>query len=818
MKWSATIAVVFACLILAGPALSEPVFLGPVTEVSESDSWVAIECAGARVRVSRSGDGLLRVRVTDEPEFESFKSFALRPGLVEQRPGLEDRGGELRLEAGLLTLVIDKATGRMDVLDAEGKPLVTEPPDGGVYFDGDEAGCIKAASPGEHYYGFGEKTGPLDKRGTRMVMWTSDMPHNEKKDPLYQAHPYYMAVNQGRAYGVFFDNTFKSVFDMGAADHDRVRFLAKDGEMNYWVIAGPRPEDVLRRYGDLVGTMPLPPLWGLGNHQCRWSYKTEERVREIRDAFQENRIPVDAIYLDIHYMRGYRVFTFNGDRFPDPAGLVSELEGDGIKTVVIVDPGIKIDPDYHAYVEMMEKRYYVKHEDGGPFKARVWPGKVHFPDFYRPEVRQWWGRMHEFYTDKGIAGIWNDMNEPAGWARDIRVLDYMVPVGDVDWLKMRHGDEMAPHARIRNVYALLENQATYAGLLEQRPDERPFIITRSGYPGVQRYALIWTGDNFSSWGSLQTSIPMILNMGMSGLAFVGADVGGFGGAPSKELFARWVELGIFYPFSRNHTSANMPDQEPWAFGRQITDISRELINTRYRLLPYTYTMFEKSSRVNAPVMRPLVFEFPADERVSAIQDQFMWGDDLMVAPLLKKGRNKRKVYFPQGSWYDFRTGEKYEGPAEVEVDAPLGKPPIFARAGAIIPLAPVMMNTGEKPWDPLTVLVFPAEHPSSFTLYEDDGSSFDYKKGEWARTTFKMTPGERGLEIVVEPVRGSFDPQRETVEFRIMGEEKSAKVSCLTPEGGPLPGSQATCEAGTGAWIVKAPWKKQGMVVKLEER
>ncbi len=792
---------------------------GAFRGIEKDAEYIELAFDRATVRISERA-GMLHVRASDE-SFSRFESFSVIPGRAPERaPAFTEKPDAVEVSTSRLLAVIDKRDGNMDVMDPEGNIIVEEPDGGGAFFSGDTVGCVKKMPSGEHYYGFGEKTGPLDKRGSRMVMWNKDAMYNDEGDPLYQSHPFYMAVRKGRAYGIFFDNTFRSVFDVGHSREDVLSFCAESGELDYWILPGPAPADVLERYGGLVGTMPLPPLWGLGHHQCRWSYKNAERVREIRDGYKKHDIPLDAVYLDIHYMQGYRVFTFDKERFPDPEGLFAELEKDGIKTVVIVDPGIKIDKGYEPYEQGLEKGYFVLNPEGEPFTARVWPGAVHFPDFYNPEARQWWADWHKFYTDRGVAGIWNDMNEPAGWAKDIPLRGYRIPMGSPDWRRMRHGSAQnpVPHARIHNVYANLENQATWNGLIKEQPDKRPFIISRAGFPGIQRTSLIWTGDNFSTWSSMRVSVPMQLNMGLSGLAFVGSDVGGFGGWPSPSLYARWIELGVFYPFDRIHTSNSMPDQEPWEFGDKVKDISRKMIKLRYRLLPYTYTAFEQSHRTNAPVMRAMVYEFPGDEKVADMSDQFMWGGWLLVAPVLEGLARSKEVYFPEGSWYDFFTGKSYEGPATVEVDAPLDKLPLFAREGAIIPLAPDMDYSTQKPWDPLTLLVFPGEEASEYTLYEDDKKSRDYIEGEWSRTVFQCTPIEGGIEFRINDREGSHDPGRKKIRLVVHGFSRDAEAILDCPSG-----KDAKPETGydskRGALVVELPAQKsQGCAVRTTVR
>ncbi len=817
----ATAIILAACTLSTSARQKDPkTYLGEVKSLEKTANAVILQCENGKLGISARSPDLLHIRATRNENFDPLQSFALQnPEATEHAPQIAEQGETIILEEGDLKIRIERKNSRL-VIEKGEETILSEPSGGGVFFQGDTVGCVKNMPENEHYYGFGEKTGPFDKRGERLTMWNTDVGYDLTTDPIYQSHPYFMALRDGRAYGLFFDNTFKSVFDMGRKRSALYSFRAAGGELDYWVIGGPSPKEVLSNYGNLVGTMPLPPLWGIGYHQCRYSYEDAGTVREIRDGFVEHDIPVDAIYLDIHYMEGYRVFTFDPERFPDPAGLTAELEKDGIKTVAIVDPGIKIDREYPVYRQGMEEGYFVSDRDGGLFTANVWPGKVHFPDFYQPEVRKWWGRLHEFYISRGIDGIWNDMNEPAGWADGIRLGDKInIHWGEVDWLRMRHGKgpDLVPHTRVHNIYALLEAEGTRQGLRELEPSLRPFLISRAGFAGIQRHALVWTGDNSSRWDHLGLSIPMQLNMGLSGIAFNGSDVGGFHGYPSKEMFARWIQAGTFYPFFRNHTGNNMPDQEPWEFGDKVTAIARQAIKLRYRLLPYTYALFESSSRTNHPVMRPMLFEFPDDPAVLDMDDQFMWGEWLLVAPVLEKGKKKRKVYLPKGLWYDFHTGEKLKGPAEITLNALLSKVPMFVKAGGIIP-----MTNGERKdsagWKPLTVRVYPGSTVSSFVLYEDDGKTMGFRNGEATRTQFLYRPVSGGVEIGIKRLEGGYDTGREGVEFRVLGLSETAEIR-LVRKGKTFPCPAASYDRNTNTWLIRVPeCKKEASVRIMEEK
>jgi alpha-glucosidase len=452
-----------------------------------------------------------------------------------------------------------------------------------IMFD-PEAGTFVAAAKklgfDEHFYGLGEKAAHLDKRRGFFVNWNSDTPgYTLGRDPIYQTIPFYLGLEKGLAYGIFFDNSYRSYFDFGRLSQERIWFGAEGGELNYYFFYGPSIKKILNRYADLTGHMPLTPLWALGVQQCRYSYYPASMVEEVVRQYRERDLPLDVIYLDIHYMNGYRVFTFDPNRFADPKALTDKLLEQGVKTVVIVDPGVKYQPpsagappvsSSRPELQSQSARYYVfdqglagKHfqyrKNGDLFIPRVWPGDSVFVDYTRPEARQWWGDLHRAYTDNGIAGIWNDMNEPA---------DFVDQTGknQLDVVSYDEG-EKTTHAKNRNTFALLMSRATYEGLERLRPERRPYVITRAAYAGIQRYSTMWTGDTNSTWEALALNIPMFTTLGLSGEPFVGSDVGGFIGRADGELLVRSYQIGFLAPFFRNHHAIDGYDQEPWRFGR-----------------------------------------------------------------------------------------------------------------------------------------------------------------------------------------------------------------------------------------------------------
>jgi alpha-glucosidase len=630
----------------------------------------------------------------------------------------------------------------------------------------------KRREAGERYFGCGERTSGLEKTGSYQVFYNVDPPlgHTASFNNLYSSIPFTLSLANGKAHGLFFDNTHRVEFDLALTSEDRAYYGAEGGAIVYYVFCGPTPADVVDRYTELTGRTPMPPLWSLGNQQCRYSYMNEAEVREIASGFRERDIPCDVIYLDIHYMDGYRVFTWNNDRFPDPQGLISDLEEEGFRVVTIVDPGVKVDENYPVYTDGREKDLYCKTRDGEEYHNAVWPGVCAFPDFTNPETREWWGQNQKVLTDAGVSGIWCDMNEPALFIPDGATMpDNVVHPGG------RTG-EARWHAQIHNTYGSLMARAAREGLLALRPDERPFVITRAGYAGLQRHAMQWTGDNSSWWEHLWMSMPQLQNLALSGVAWAGVDIGGFGGDTNGELLARWYEFGVFQPYCRNHTTLGTRRQEPWVFGEPYESVCREMVKLRQRLLPYLYTLFEECHRTGAPILRPLLFEYPEDETTYNADDEFLVGDALLVAPVTRPGVEHRHVYLPEGTWFHYYSGERFDGPTHILAHAPLGEPALYVKANTAIPMGPDASYTSEKPTDPLTLLVHPAEGEGESTLYEDAGNGFGYREGEYARRRISCQSSDGRITVRISEREGSFVPEREVVRLHLRGVEEAQSV------------------------------------------
>ena len=665
-----------------------------------------------------------------------------------------------------LRIFFSDSSGRTFAADDEELGMgVVELPGADVFSAplGNPVRLYKRREEGERYFGCGERTSGLEKTGSYQVFWNVDPPagHTASFNNIYASIPFTLSMAGGKAHGLFFDNTHRVEFDLARENPDRAYYGAQGGNIIYYIFCGPTPRDVVDRYTELTGRTPMPALWSLGNQQCRYSYMSADEVREIARNFRERDIPCDTLYLDIDYMDAYRVFTWHPERFYEPENLISELKDQGFKVVTIVDPGVKVDESYPIYTEGREKDLFCKTLEGEEYHNVVWPGTCAFPDFTNPETREWWGEQHKALLDKGVAGIWCDMNEPSLFIpRQSTMPEDVVHPG---------GGDAKLHGQIHNTYGSLMARAVREGILKLRPEERPFVITRSGYAGLQRHALQWTGDNSSWWEHLWMSMPQLQTLGLSGIAWAGVDIGGFFDDCDGELLARFTEFGVFQPFCRNHSMKNTRRQEPWVFGEPYESVCRKMIKLRQRLLPYLYTLFEECHRTGAPILRPLLFEYPEDETTYTTDDEFLLGDALLVAPITRPGIEHRHVYLPQGTWFHYWTGERFDGPAHILAHAPLGEPAIYLKANISLPLWPDMNHAYERPADPLTLLLHPVEGSGESALYEDAGNGFGYERGEYARRSAVCEVKENEILVRLAKREGSFTPKRNSVNLELRG-------------------------------------------------
>jgi len=774
----------FACLCFCKAASVEAIDLsklesiGAISSFTKTDRDITFNCRdGSQVRLSVLAPDLVRIRAAFKKALPaSDHSWAIaktawdtsRWTLKEQPENFIVATDELEVIVRRAPLLIEFRDARThQTINADERPMMFDP-------KGETIAATKRLGLDEHFYGLGEKAAPLDKRREAFTNWNSDTPaYKEGTDPIYQTVPFYIGLQNGVAYGIFFDNSYRSYFDFGKSSQQYAAFSADGGEMNYYFFAGASIKKILGRYADLTGHMPLPPVWALGHQQSRWSYYPDTMVEEIVRRYRAEDLPLDVMHLDIDYMNGYRVFTWDKQRFPNPSALIEKLNRQGVKVVTIIDPGVKYQPEgatalnqtnspgtsepasqdksYYVYNEGAAKNYFLKRKSGELYVGKVWPGESVYVDFTLEAARHWWGDLHQALTNHGVAGIWNDMNEPSDFV-DQTGKSQMDVVSDDEGAR-------TTHAKNRNVYALLEARATYEGLERLQPDKRPYIITRAGYAGIQRYSTMWTGDATSTWDSLALVVPMFETLGLSGEPFIGSDVGGFIGRGNGELLTRAYQISFLAPFCRNHKDISGYDQEPWRFGKYYEDIIRKYLKLRYRLMPFLYTTLEEAHRTGVPLFRPLLLNYQTDENTLNLDDEFMIGSDLLIAPIVKPDVTSRMVYLPQGTWFDYWTGKKHSGKEMIRVDAPLETVPMFVRGGGIIPLWPEMNYVGEKPASPLTFEIYPDENGrAATTLYEDDGTSPAYKRGAFRRTAVSMTTSRNGALINLDAPEGTYQP------------------------------------------------------------
>lgn len=727
-----------------------------ISFIHESDSILFYTDNNVILKLTVLRDSLIRFRYTTKGYFSNDFSYAIDKSQSHGYNHLDVKEEEeyFQITTSKVICKIQKVDLRIGIYDTEDAPILEDEIgfhwEESYEFGGNIVKMSKSSRDGESYYGLGDKATHLNLKGKRLENWATDQyAFQKEQEPLYKSVPFYIGLHEEKSYGVFFDNTFRTFFDFCHERRNVSSFWADGGEMNYYFIYGPKMSDVVTTYTHLTGKPELPPLWALGYHQCKWSYYPESKVKEITSKFRELKIPCDAIYLDIDYMDGFRCFTWNKDYFPNPKKMVAELAQDGFKTVVIIDPGIKIDKEYSIYNEALEKDYFCKRADGPYMKGKVWPGECNFPDFTNPVVREWWAGLYkELISDIGVKGVWNDMNEPA-------VMEVPTKTFPLD---VRHDYDGNPcsHRKAHNVYGTQMARATYEGVKRFAYPKRPFIITRSAYSGSQRYTSSWTGDNVATWEHLWIANIQVQRMSLSGMGFTGSDIGGFAGQPCGELYARWIQLGVFHPFCRTHSSGDHGNQEPWSFDNEVIDITRKFIELRYQLLPYLYTMFWQYINDGVPMLKPLVYFDQEDTHTHYRTDEFIFGNQIFVCPILEPNSIGRRLYLPKGNWYNYWSNELVIGKKEIWVATDYDQIPIFIKEGAIIPKFPVQQYVGEIDFKEINLEVYYKLGKEKSTVYEDAQDGYDYNKGRFSYRTLSLTGKENELTIL-QHTEGTFE-------------------------------------------------------------
>ncbi len=763
--------------------------LGPATRLSAGFE-AALEHERLQVLVLKPG--VLRIAISRAGVIDPQPSASLVSPVDVESPRdftLEQTDKHITLSTGVLTLTAQRAPFGIRVERADGSQVLQ------TSFDRKTGASLaygelnnrfvlhRDNSLEDAFYGLGEKTGAFNRMGRDFTLWNTDVMNGGATEEFTKGRPatdprsdnlstefdpYYISIpffyhhpavpfatpgTPAPMSGHFIDNPWRGTFDFPQNKTHQISFSA--GQYQEHIFAGPAMADILRDYTELTGRMTAPPLWALGHHQCRWYDYTQSDVEQLARSYRDRDLPCDVIWLDIDYMDGFRVFTWDDKKFPDPAALIASLKDQGYQMITIIDPGVKYERGNPLFEEGMKDRLFCETTVGTPFVGRVWPGQTVFPDFSLPETRAWWGRLNAEHVKSGIAGIWNDMNEPATFD------------GDVEAMRFGHGRH--EHARFHNEYALLMAMGTVEGLRAAMPELRTFVLSRAGSPGIQRYAANWMGDNVSTWEHLGMSLPMALGLGVSGQPFVGADIGGFGKNCTGELLARWYQCAAYTPFFRNHNCSGHRDQYPWSFGPAVEAICRAAIHERYRILPYLYTCFMQSTESGAPVQRPLVYADATDPVCRDIHDEFLLGDHLLIAPALHSGQTERQVYLPAGDWRDWMDGSLRAGGRHHLETTPMERIPVFARAGAVIPVLPEIPESTQNlyPEELGLVVVVPEQDGTTVSeLHEDDGLRDGHLHGAFLRTRFTLTRSGSDLTLSAA-VTGDGYPEHRRTGFRI---------------------------------------------------
>lgn len=746
-----------ADVVAQSPVLS-PGDVETVTIGAQDISFTTTNAYGSLTVYSPS---IIRVRL-DKKQLGRDFSYAVISKPQKTKADITQDNESITVLTDSLKTVIYKKPFRIAYYTTGGQLINQDEPGLSTSWVNEEVTSYKTMMPGERFIGLGEKTGPLDRKGSGYTNWNSDSyGYSVDQDPIYSTIPFYIGIHDNLNYGIFLDNTYQSDFNFGASNNRFSSFGARGGEMNYYFIYHKHLADIITSYTSLTGRMKMPPLWSLGYQQNRYSYYPDTEVLRIAQTLREKHIPSDGITLDIHYMDRYQLFTWDKSRFPDPKGMAKKLNALGFKLTVIVDPGIKVEKGAVAYESGVKDDVFIKYPDHTFYTGQVWPGWCNFPDFTSGKGREWWRKQVKFFSDNGVSGIWNDMNEIATWGQKMPsnvLFDY-------------DGAETS-HLQAHNVYGLEMARSSYEGAKEHF-SERPFILSRSGYAGLQRYAAIWTGDNRAEENHMLLGVRLISSLGISGVPFTGMDVGGFTGGASTSLFTRWMQIGAFIPYFRNHSALNTKSSEPWTYGEDALEISRNYINLRYKLLPYLYSTFYEATRDGLPVARSLAINYPFDAKIyeGAYQNQYLFGKALMIAPF-ESTKEFGKIYFPEGNWYNLYTDEKYQGNQEVIQPLTISRLPVFVKESSIIPMQSLVQSTAEMPTDTLTVHVYNGSTPGEFVYYEDDGKSYDYEKNGYYKRVISFDPSVH--QIVFGAVSGDFKSKFHQVKL-IMHAFKSVK-------------------------------------------
>jgi len=732
--------------------------IGKVTDVTITDQSINIVTENAFATITVYSPDIIRVRIDKHKLKRDFSYAVIAKPLVVQTLINQDKKS-ITIETDSLKVIIGKDPFTVTFYTSEGDVINKDDEGLSTSWVGEEVTTYKELQPGERFIGLGEKTGDLDRRGNGYTNWNSDVAaYTASQDPLYSSIPFYIGIHHKINYGIFLDNSFQTDFNFGASNDEFSSFGARGGELNYYFIYHKRVADIISSYTFLTGRMKLPPLWSLGYQQNRYSYYPETEVMRIAQTLREKKIPSDGITLDIHYMDSFQLFTWDKERFPDPLGMTQKLKEMGFHTTVIVDPGIKIEAGAQAYERGLKDNVYLKYPNGKYYSGQVWPGWCYFPDFTSEKGRAFWRSEVKFFTDYGVSGIWNDMNEIATWGQKM-------PSN----ILFEFDGKKASHLEARNVYGFQMARSSYEGAKDAAPNERPFVLTRAGYSGLQRYTAIWTGDNVATDEHMVLGVRLLNSLGLSGVPFSGMDVGGFIGQPSIGLYTRWMQLGAFFPYYRNHSGLEERSSEPWTYSDAALHNLLPFINLRYKLMPYLYSTFYEATQNGLPVMRSLAIDYTFNNKVynPAFQNQFCFGNAFMIIPVVSNQGHYTKIYFPPNTWYNLYTDSIEIGDNEKIIELNMQELPVYVKESSIIPMQTLVQSTAIAPSDTLILHIYRGTVANTFVYYEDDGKSFDYEKGSYYKRTITYSPKKK--MIVLDKAEGNFPTNFKKIQLVLHG-------------------------------------------------
>lgn len=728
-------------IVLPFTSFAQTKNIGKIISYKKIPGGIEGKTATAIFDVHAYSDNIIRVRVSKNKAFNNFP-YALVDNKI---PGVniqtKEQGDNIILSTSAIDVAIEKTPSFRVIFKNKKGDIINEDVKGesfGTTFIGDKVSIYKKLQEGERFVGMGEALGNLDRRGTGVTLNNTDTyKYGDPRLSMYVSIPFYIGIHHQQVYGLFYNNSYKSFFNFGLSTPDFTSVNMDGGDADYFFMYDQSVPKIIEHYTSLTGRINLPPKWSIGYHQSRCSYYPQERVEWIAKTFREKKIPLDCIVLDADYQQGYQPFRVNKNRFPDMPALAASLAKQNIELTASVYPGVAIDSTYHSYVDGLKKDVFVKYANGSLFNTEIAPVKCYLPDYTNPNTRQWWKDKMKWLPDNGIHGYWNDMNEPA-------LGGSYLP----DYLLFDFDGQKANALEAKNVYGFQMARSSYEAALQNSPNRRPFILTRSGFAGVQRYSAVWSGDNTASDEGLLSSVLLNSQMGLSGLSFCGHDVGGFIGDGNKELYRRWIEVGVFSPFCRNHKGCGGPAGEPWAYGDEAEAISKAFIEYRYRLLPYVYAAFYEATQTGMPIARSLAINYPHDDKVydNTYQYQFLFGNDIMVTPVTSTETTK-KVYLPKGDWYNIYTDEKLNGEKELQEDVPAYQLPVYVKASAVIPMQSVVQSSKDLPTDTLYLHLYNGKEKNTFIYYEDQGDGTDYKNGGFCKRVFSFDPVVKEFQL-----------------------------------------------------------------------